>query len=95
MEQITIPKETEVASTAFKGCKNLKTIYGYSGSSAEQYAKKNKITFVALDVTNNDDNKGENSTEKKDELVASPTKTPVPTPTIRPTTQKVKKLTNI
>ena len=95
LEQITIPKETEVASTAFKGCKNLKTIYGYSGSSAEQYAKKNKITFVALDVTNNDDNKGENSTEKKDELVASPTKTPVPTPTIRPTTQKVKKVTII
>ena len=44
---VTIPNSvTSIYSDAFYGCTNL-TIYGYAGSYAESYAKKNDIPFVA------------------------------------------------
>lgn len=48
IEKVTIPKSVEtIEYDAFWGCVNL-TIYGYSGSHAENYAQKHGIEFVAL-----------------------------------------------
>lgn len=38
---------TDIGNNAFAGIEGL-TIYGYRGSAAETYAKKNNITFVSL-----------------------------------------------
>ena len=48
LTSITIPDSvTFISVSAFNGCPNL-TIYGYSGSYAESYAKDKDIPFVAL-----------------------------------------------
>lgn len=48
LESITIPSSVEsIGYDAFCGYNNL-TIYGYSGSFAESYARDNNIKFVAL-----------------------------------------------
>lgn len=49
MTDITIPADVQIGSDAFKNCPNL-TIYGYTGSPAETYAKENQIPFVDLNV---------------------------------------------
>ena len=50
LESITIPDSvTSIGTDTFKNCPNL-TIYGYSGSYAETYAKDKDIPFVALDA---------------------------------------------
>lgn len=48
---IRIPKSVYyIADEAFLECDNLKTIYGYSGSAAEAYAKSSGIKFVSIDT---------------------------------------------
>ena len=48
LTQVTIPRSvTEIGNYAFGGCDSL-TIYGYSGSYAESYAKENGFAFIAL-----------------------------------------------
>lgn len=47
LEKVTIPKSvSEIGYDAFYNCPKL-TIYGESGSYAEQYAKENGIPFKA------------------------------------------------
>ncbi len=49
LKSITLPKSvTTIDASAFKRTP-LETIYGYTGSTAEQYAENNNITFIALD----------------------------------------------
>ena len=51
LESLTIPKTvTTIDKTAFSHCTAFKTIYGYTGSTAEEFAKANNIEFVALDA---------------------------------------------
>ena len=48
LTKITIPESvTSIESFAFEDCNNV-TIYGYTGSYAETYAKKKDIPFVSL-----------------------------------------------
>ena len=48
LTNITIPDSvTSIGDYAFYNCTNL-TIYGYTGSYAETYAKENNIPFVSL-----------------------------------------------
>ena len=48
LTEITIPDSvTSIGDYAFYDCTNL-TIYGYTGSYAETYAKENDIPFVSL-----------------------------------------------
>lgn len=48
LASITIPAGvTEIDSGAFERCDNL-TIYGYTGSAAEQFANENEINFVVV-----------------------------------------------
>ena len=50
LTEVTIPESvTSIANNAFAQSTNL-TIYGYTGSYAETYAKDNSIPFVALDA---------------------------------------------
>ena len=50
LTKVTLPESvTSISYDAFRYCTNL-TIYGYSGSYAEKYAKNNDIPFVALDA---------------------------------------------
>ena len=57
LEKIVIPRSvTDISTTAFRNdgnmiCENL-TIYGYTNSYAETYAKEQNIPFVALDNSN-------------------------------------------
>ena len=69
LKSIVIPNTvTQIGNDVFKQCNDL-TIYGYSGSYAESYAKENSIPFVDMN-------------EKKDntDLVPIPTVTPTSTP---------------
>ncbi len=51
LEKITIPKNVKrISDDAFYGYASAFTIYGYTGSTAETYAKNNNIPFVALDA---------------------------------------------
>lgn len=53
LRTVYIPKTVvEIEDNAFYNCENL-TIYGYSGSAAEEYALKNSIPFVAWSVSEN------------------------------------------
>ena len=50
LTSITIPDSvTSIGDDVFEGCSDL-TIYGYSGSYAEEYANENSIPFVAVDA---------------------------------------------
>lgn len=52
LEKIVIPRSvTDIDSSAFENDTNL-TIYGYTNSYAETYAKEQNIPFVALDNSN-------------------------------------------
>ena len=54
LENITIPKSVQsFGRSIFEDTLNI-TIYGYSGSAAEEYAKDNKILFISLDVVQKD-----------------------------------------
>lgn len=49
LEKIIIPKSVKnISDNAFKNCNKL-TIYGYTNSYAESFAKENSIDFVAID----------------------------------------------
>lgn len=49
LKEITIPsKDTQLDSSAFEGCNNLKTIYGVTGSNAQQTARMLGITFKSI-----------------------------------------------
>lgn len=49
LTDIIIPESvSKIGSGAFSGCNNL-TIYGYTGTAAENYALENGFTFIALD----------------------------------------------
>ncbi len=70
LTSVTIPKSvTSISSGAFKGC-NYLTIYGYSGSEAESYAKNNGIPFVALDAE--DDGEGSDDQAPDDDTPIQP-----------------------
>ena len=52
LTSVTIPKSiTVIGNDTFKNTSDTLTIYGYSNSYAEKYAKENQINFVSLDVT--------------------------------------------
>ena len=42
--------DSQCDSTVFKGCSNLKNIYGHSGTAFETVAKQLGITFISLDT---------------------------------------------
>lgn len=49
LKSIVIPESvTKIGKDAFKGCRKL-VIHAAAGSAAEQYAKKNKVAFAAID----------------------------------------------
>ena len=50
LTSVTIPSSvTSINSNAFYNCKNIKTIYGVAGSSAETFANSKGYTFVAIE----------------------------------------------
>lgn len=51
MTNITIPSKVEViSSSAFSNCSSLSTIYGFTGTYAEEYALANGYVFVSLNA---------------------------------------------
>ncbi len=51
LESLTIPATvTNINKTAFSHCTAFGTIYGYTGSAAEEFAKANGYTFIDLDA---------------------------------------------
>lgn len=55
LTKIVIPDSVfDMYRGAFDGCSDDLTIYGYTGSYAESYAKENEINFVALDGDNSE-----------------------------------------
>lgn len=57
LEKVTIPKSITDLKGAFNFCHNIKTVYGYYGTAAEDFARKKGLDFISLD-----DNKcGENA----------------------------------
>lgn len=55
LTKIVIPDSVyDMYGGAFDGCPDDLTIYGYTGSYAETYAKENGINFVALDGDNSE-----------------------------------------
>lgn len=57
---------------------NLKTIYGFKGSTAETYAKENGIDFISIDLDyeNNDGEASDStSTETNDNVTTDNTTT--------------------
>ena len=63
--------QTEFGENIFSECdKNAITIYGYSGSTAESYAKNNRIPFVALDAE--DDGEGSDDQAPDDDTPIQP-----------------------
>ncbi|MGN0556126.1 MAG: leucine-rich repeat protein, partial [Candidatus Fimenecus sp.] len=56
LTNITIPNGvTSISDDAFYGCTSLTTVYGYTGSYAETYARSRDYTFIALDLVKNDE----------------------------------------
>ncbi len=74
LEKVVIPPSiTSISESAFDGCDKSKlTIYGASGSAAEEYAKEHDIKFIA---------------DKTIPTPPPVTPTPEPTPTAQPTAE--------
>ena len=84
LTNITIPDSvTSIGDYAFYDCTNL-TIYGYTGSYAETYAKENDIPFVSLgNITTT-----ETTTTTIETTVTTTTETMVTTKTTTTTTKQ-------
>ena len=84
LTEITIPDSvTSIGDYAFYDCTNL-TIYGYTGSYAETYAKENDIPFVSLgNITTT-----ETTTTTIETTVTTTTETMVTTKTTTTTTKQ-------
>ena len=84
LTEITIPDNvTSIGDYAFYDCTNL-TIYGYTGSYAETYAKENDIPFVSLgNITTT-----ETTTTTIETTVTTTTETMVTTKTTTTTTKQ-------
>ena len=66
---------------AFENCDNL-TIYGYTGSYAETYAKENNIPFVSLDGTSGEENDGDDNPVPETPAKEPPTQNYSPSPVV-------------
>ncbi|MBQ8927406.1 MAG: leucine-rich repeat protein [Oscillospiraceae bacterium] len=79
-----IPASVTTIAAAFSECPNV-TIYGYTGTTAEQYAKDNNIPFVDLDTYTPDDPTEPPVVEPTQPPVVEPTQAPTQAPTQTPT----------
>ena len=51
LTEIRIPGTvTRIDADVFQGCSDSLTIYGYTGTKAEEFAQQNTITFISLDI---------------------------------------------
>lgn len=94
VKEVVIPSSvTSIEGSAFKNITKNITIYGYTNSSAETYAKKNEIQFVSIGVA--DPNATAPATTAPEPTATAPAPTasaPVETatPTVAPTKAPVK-----
>jgi len=93
LKKVTIGKNVrQIGDYTFSTCSFRLTIYGYTGTYAESYAKQNYIDFVALDATAEPTAKptptptAEPTTAPTEESTAKPTTAPTEEPTAKPTT---------
>lgn len=92
LEKITIPPSVkEIRELAFRGCDKL-TIYGYTNTTAETYAKENNIPFESIGVYTEPTTSPTTETPNK---TINPTYTPTTktTPTIKTKKAAIKKIT--
>ena len=91
LEKITIPPSVkEIRELAFRGCDKL-TIYGYTNTTAEAYAKENNIPFESIGVYTEPTTSP--TTEMPNKTI-NPTHTPTTktTPTIKTKKAVIKKV---
>ena len=91
LEKITIPPSVkEIRELAFRGCDKL-TIYGYTNTTAEAYAKENNIPFESIGVYTEPTTSPTTETPNK---TIYPTHTPTTktTPTIKTKKAVIKKV---
>ncbi len=91
LEKITIsPSVKEIREFAFRGCDKL-TIYGYTNTAAETYAKENNIPFESIGVYTEPTTSPTTKTPNK---TINPTHTPTTktTPTIKTKKAVIKKV---
>ncbi len=91
LEKITIPPSVkEIRELAFRGCDKL-TIYGYTNTTAEAYAKENNIPFESIGVYTEPTTSPTTETSNK---TTNPTHTPTTktTPTIKTKKAVIKKV---
>lgn len=91
LEKITIPPSVkEIRELAFRGCDKL-TIYGYTNTTAEAYAKENNIPFESIGVYTEPTTSPTTETPNK---TINPTHTPTTktTPTIKTKKAVIKKV---
>ena len=80
LAEIVIPDSvTEIGTSAFNHCSDNLTIYGYTNSYAETYAKENEITFVALDEENEETTTEPETTEPETTTTAPEVTAPADT----------------
>ena len=90
LEKITIPPSVkEIRELAFRGCDKL-TIYGYTNTAAETYAKENNIPFESIGVYTEPTTSPTTETPNK---TAITTTSPIHKPTKNEPTIKTKKAT--
>ena len=97
LEKITIsPSVKEIREFAFRGCDKL-TIYGYTNTAAETYAKENNIPFESIGVYTEPTTSPTTETPNKTAITtARPTHKPTKNePTIKTKKATIKKLTPI